>query len=154
MDITLHIIANPATHELEGMKAAMRYRRGDILDVYRANKYATLQSDGNYKLNKSPGHPRFVFIHIKNIPDTLDKQKIKAKLIATVDLLDDTVRRRKWHIPPSILPSAFKQKLLAEKEITVEFATVKAYIRKKLTPIILDPDSDDITTSLTDEDLS
>lgn len=153
MDITLQIIIKPSTHILTGMKNAYRYRQGDIIDVYRTSKYATLQADGNYLLNSHIGHERFGFVHIKNIPDTLDRARIKRKLLKRIEILDEPVRRCKWHIPPSILPASFKQKLLANKQATVEWTTAKAYIRKKTTPVILDPDQDDITTVLTGGDV-
>lgn len=153
MDITLHIMIKPADHQLDDIRAARRYRSGDILDVYLATKYATLQPDGNYLLDKPPGHPRFGFIHIKGVPDTLDKRRIKEKLLSQVTILNETVRRKEWHIPPEILPQAFKLKLLEDKQVTVNFDTAKAYIRRKTTPVILDPDSDDISTAVTVEDL-
>lgn len=153
MDITLHIIILPATHPLEGMKAARRYRKGDIIDVYLASRFAELQG-GTYKMQSQMGQPKFAFIHIKNMPDTIDIQKIKAALLEPVSILEDSIRRRKWHIPPNILPVAFKRKILEDREATVEFSIAKAYIRKKTTPVILDPEQDDISTVLLDEDLS
>jgi len=153
MDITLHIIINPATHNLSGMQAASRYRKGDIIDVYRATKFAELQGDGNYKMQSQMGNPVFCYIHVKNVPDTLDRQKIKQRLLEPVQVLEETIRRKNWHIPPSILPAAFKQKLLDDREATIEFSTAKSYIRKKTTPVILDPDQDDISINLIDGDL-
>jgi len=153
MDITLQIIIRPATHALEGMEAACRYRTGDIIDVYRANRFAELQEDGNYLMQSQMGNDVFCYIHIKDVPDTLNRQRIKAKLLEPVTILDELVRRKMWHIPPSILPVAFRQRLLADREATVTFIQAKNYIRRKTTPVLLDPDQDDITTTLTDGDL-
>ena len=153
MDLTLHIIISPATHALEGMKAASRYRKGDIIDVYKATKFAVLQPDGNYQMQSQMGQSKFAFIHVKNIPNSFDKQKIKSALLPTIKILGGLVRRRKWHIPPSVLPGVFKQKILTDREVTIEFSIVKPYIRKKTTPVILDPEQDDISTALINGDL-
>lgn len=151
IDITLHIMIKPATHPLPGLKGACRIAKGDIIDVYKATKYATLQEDGNYMLDKPPGHERFGFVHIKNVPNT---PSIRNKLISGIDIAGESVRQCKWHIPPSMLPNVLKQKLLLEKQITVEWEVAKPYIRKKTVPVILDPSQDDISTSLTDGDIS
>jgi len=154
MDITLHIILKPADHALEGIRAASRLAKCDIIDVYKAEKYATLQDDGNYLLDSPPLHPRFGFVHIKNVPDILKEINIKNKLLEAVEILGQPVRRKKWHIPPSILPDVVKKKILTDKEITVQWAIAKSYIRKKTTPVILNPSQDDISGVLTDGDVS
>lgn len=154
MDITLHNIIKPASHALSGMRAARRLAPGDIIDVYEATEYATLQADGNYLLDSPPLHDRFGFVHVKHVPNSLSKARIKKKLTEAVEILGQDVRRKKWHVPPSILPTVIKQKILADKEITVEWSVAKSYIRKKTTPVILDPNQDDISTSLTDGDIS
>ena len=163
-DITVQIILKPATHAFPAnaqgmMKNACRYWPGDILDVYPAEKYATLGDDGNYLLNSPPGHPRFAFVHVKNVPVKFSVDRIKNKLTATVESEggvennQQLLRRRGWHIPPSITPVVFKQKLLLEKEATVDFNVAKNYIRKKVITDIFDPEVDNIDTVLIDEDL-
>jgi len=154
MDTTLMCIISPAKHKLEGMKAAARYQAGDIVDTFMSSKYAKLQPDGTYQMQSQMGQPKFAFIHIKNIPDNVNKQKIKTVLTSELTLLGETVRKRRWHIPPSILPTAFKQKLFSTREITVDYVVAKNYIRKKSAPVLLDATKDDISMSLDSKDIS
>ena len=157
MNVTLQVMLNAPDHPLEGMKAAARYKTGDILNVYITENCATLQGDSSYKLNSPCTHPRFAFVHITGVPD-ISINTIRKKLsIAIEDNTDPEkptlVRRRLWHIPTSIVPVGIRQTLLTDHEVTLTWSQVKPYIRKKLVSNALAPDTDNITTELQDIDL-
>jgi hypothetical protein len=157
--ISLQIIVQPANHILNGsLKNAKRYQPGDFVDIWDTKRIATLV-DGEYRL-KDTINPKFAFIHVTKIPRLLER--VKEKLLQ--ELIDyeyalapnkTMLRRRLWHIPPSELPAVVKQKLTEDREITVTYSQVKAYIRKK---IIQGSDSyatiqDDVATAITEEDM-
>lgn len=154
MNITLQILLKVANNPLTGVESAFRYKIGDIIDGFKTEKYAALQPDGTYAMQSQMGNPVFAYIHVLNVPDTFNLEKIRHAITSSVEITEEPIRRRKWHIPPAILPTAFKQKVLTDREATINFSTAKAYIRKKTTPVVLDASQDDISTSLTDGDLN
>ena len=129
MDITLQVIFNPKTHDLsyDTQKQARRYRRGDIVGVMLT---------GNTGL---PSFNRpFAFIHITGVPNRPIAQ-IRARLTTPafdpLVLVNDNpaqLRRRRWRIPRSILPQGIIDQLIANRQVTVTWAQVKPFVRKKL----------------------
>ncbi len=153
MDITARIIIKPSTNELSGLEAASRHRVGDFIEIFKSTRFAEMDENGNYYMQSQMGSDKFAFIHIKNIPNDKAK-KFERILLRPLLILDSFVRCKEWHLPPSLLPETIRQKLLEDREYTIEFNSAKAHIRKKLTPVHLDPDQDDISTTLTDEDIN
>lgn len=62
-------------------------------------------------------------------------------------------RKRRWRIPPMLLPLALRQELLANRQITVAWADAKARIRRKIILNRLNNTQDDESTELTDADV-
>ena len=81
---------------------------------------------------------------------TLEGTATAVKLTGNVPAI---ARSRAYRIPPSILPAAKRNKLLADREITVTWAQAKPFIRKKLVAVDTDASADDETTELTDGDI-
>ena len=172
VDITLEIMLEPATHDLsyDADKNARRFRRGDIFEVHRTTDIATLDGSGDYRL-PSIGTSVFGYIHVKNVP-LAAALKIRAALTKdTGETITRSVtdpdtgevtevvepyhsRRRKWRIPRSVIPAAAKTKLLAEREITVEWAVFRDKIRRKIITDRLDPSLDDESNAVSDSDLA
>lgn len=151
MDITLQVMVNVPTHGLNPMKAAMRYRNGDILAVYRTNTIADMV-DGKWKMRRVITAPRSVFVHITNVPQIL-AQKAVRRLIERHQPAGETFRRRHYRIPPSVVPQAIKDTLQADKEVTVSWTQAKQVIRRKSVTTLLDPSMDDESVELQDADL-
>ncbi len=82
---------------------------------------------------------------------TLEGTATAVKLSGSVPAI---ARKRAWRIPPNILPGVKKNKLIANREITVTWAQVKPFIRKKRVTIDTDRTADDETTELTDGEIA
>ena len=151
--ITLQIMVNAPTHDLshDPPMASMRYRNGDILTVYRTKDFATLTGE-TWNWNDVISSPRSVFVHITGVPLNL-AIKAGTRLTDSIAAAGDTFRRRKFRIPPSVVPIAFRNKLLADKEATITYTQVKAHIRKKSIVDVLDASQDNEDTALVDGDL-
>jgi len=65
----------------------------------------------------------------------------------------DAWRKARFRIPRSVIPAAAKAKLLADREITVQWSTFRGHIRKKIVANRLDPSSDDESNAVSDSDL-
>jgi len=150
MDITLQVVLNAPNHTLSNAQnTAARYRRGDIVGVYKRSEVV-----------ESPSNPRLGFVHITGVPITLRQfERVKRRLTTgkyapEVGLAGrTTLRRRKWRLLASAVPLAARNTLMAQGEITVSWAVVKPYFRRKVITNNLDPSLDDETNTLTDADL-
>ncbi len=149
--ITLQIMINAPTHALATPeKTAMRHRNGDVLGVHKTSDFATL-ADGEWKWNDVISSPRSVFVHVTDVPTNLAK-KI-WRLARGIKVASESLRVRRYRIPPSVVPTAFRDKLLADKEATITFTQAKTFIRKKVISNALDPSLDNEDTQLVDGDL-
>ena len=170
VDITLEIILEPATHDLsyDPEKAARRYRRGDIFEVHRSTDIATL-TNGVYHL-PSIGTTVFGYIHIRGVPnararrmrEVLTQDTGETKTVSSIDpetrLFEDievldNYRKRRWRIPRSVIPPTARTRLLADREITVDWTTFRDRIRRKIIANRLDVSRDDESNAIADTDL-
>ena len=62
-------------------------------------------------------------------------------------------RTRQWRIPVSLIPLAKRQAMLNNREFTVNWATVKPYIRKKIVADRLNAAQDNEDTALVENDI-
>lgn len=135
MDITLHV---------------KRFEpKGEIFNVHLTSKLNHM----------TPG--KNLYVHITGVP-VATARKIKAQL--TQQWLgpvleryseDGTVKRqenfgRQWRIPPSLIPSVARARLLADRQITVTWVNAKPLIRnmKRNAQIVdadLEADPDDVS---------
>jgi len=141
---------NPATHDLsyDPAKEAMRYRVGDVFDVFLTPANFTFSMD-----------TRFGFIHITNVPDVYSIETIKKALSAPVRstvIIDNPplYRRRKWRIKPSAIPVGARNAMIANHELTVTWTQAKPYIRKKVVIDNLNAALDDDSTELVESDVA
>ena len=172
VDVTLEIMLEPPTHDLsyDPEKAARRFRRGDILDVIRTDTFAELDVNGDYRITEGIGNLRFGYIHLLNVPnaraqqmrrvltrdsgETITRQTNDPELgLVDTEHLDNW-RKRAYRIPRSVIPTAARTKLLAEREITVEWTTFRSRIRRKIAANRTDPSLDDESNAVTDAELS
>ena len=170
VDVTLEIILEPATHDLsyDPKKAARRYRRGDIFEVHRSTDIATL-TNGVYHL-PSIGTTVFGYIHIRGVPnararrmrEVLTRDSGETRTVSRIDPetmlaanreVVDNHRMRRWRIPRSVIPPTARARLLADREITVDWTTFRDKIRRKVTANRLDVSQDDESNVLIDSDL-
>lgn len=147
MNITLQVVIEAAgfTHPDPEHNAAME-RPGDIIAVYDSSTI------------KEPPNPntRLGFVHITNAPNVA-LEKAKRLMGRVVEFSGGGMvirRKRKWRIPPSVLPTAVKQALKTNREVTVDWSQVKPFIRRKVIVNNLDPTKDDESNAVTDADIS
>ena len=151
--ITVQIMVNAPTHDLsyDPPKAARRHRNGDILGVYKTSDFATLTGN-TWNWNDVISSPRSVFVHIRDLPTglgALAKQRLEGRIVAA----DDTLRIRKYRLPPGVLPVPVQNTLRDDREVTMSWTQFKSVCRKKVITVILDPEQDDESTSIIDSDL-
>ena len=161
MDITIQIILEPATHTLtDASKNARRYKAGDPVDVRNLaapNTWGTRVAD-TVTCNFDATQGKFGYIHIIDIPDQIDFELIKGKLLDGIrDQVDTEIvyRRRQFRLPIENLPDIpIVQNFLANKEGTFTWTAAKNYIKKKVVVNNTDASLDDEATSLTDTDIT
>ena len=134
MDITLHILAENKTHAATNESA--KWQRGQIVDCSQSADLATLS--GNDYLFNDVISGAFVFVHVKDVP-VVDFDKFRARL-QTENPLGG---RRRYRVDVASIPVSARNKLLADKEITITWATAKNYIQ-----------NDEIVTTITDGEVS
>jgi len=149
MDITVELLAVPKTHILnDAAKEARRYRRGDVVEVFRRSEVTE---------PPSPNSP-FVFLHVTGIPDTRTFEQVRNKIMQPVlqpaVIVDPEIyRRRKFRVRVSTLPQVVKDAFISNKEFTATWTQVKNYIRRKNVTVFLDQSTDDESTFINDTDL-
>lgn len=147
-DISLLIVIVPADHDLsyDSYKQARRYRRGDTCEVMAPSRVGQANRES-----------RLGYIHMLNVP-TPNINSTKTTLLDTIiDPLDPlgerVLRRRKWRVVISNMPTLFKDELLASHELTVTWGQVKLFLMKKIVTETLNPLLDDESISITDVDV-
>jgi len=150
--LTLQIIVNAPTHAVNDSKgAAYRYRNGDIIAGHRTADNATF--DGTkWFWNWPITSPRTVFVHITGVPDALIDNAL-LRLSEQHKTANIKLRKRRFRIPPSVVPNTWLQQLLIDRETTVSWTVAKQRVRKKLVTNADDASTDNETTQLTDGDL-
>ena len=150
-DFTAQVIYQPAVHPLEGIKNAQRYIVGDILAVWPVADHSTFDTESGDWLLNDDINPKFLFIHVTGVPDSVNPEKlVEGDFVANgspiLDFARETPfilrRARKFRIKPSLIPTAGRDKLLADKQITVTFQAFKAVVQKKVVTVKLDPTQD------------
>lgn len=135
MDITLQIMAKPATHDLsyDPAKEARRYIKGDVISVYKRSDCPEPPAPNT----------RMVFIHITDVP-IIAIQKAKALMGEDFTLIPgpevgswdkDVNRRRKWNVADVDLPVPALNKLKNDREFTVTWTKAKPYLKNKVTEL-------------------
>jgi hypothetical protein len=159
---SLVVMVAPATHDLSYnvQKEAGRYRRGDIVDIVLTSKTQAPNVNG-----------RLGYIHITGVPNRISLARAKEVLLSLVTIDDPDyvnsgldidigqdvrqliTRTRQWRIPVSLIPLAKRQAMLNNREFTVNWATVKPYIRKKIVADRLNAAQDNEDTALVENDI-
>lgn len=165
MDISLQIVIDGNTKSLGGYKDAAKSRAGDVIDAIDTASFATLVG-GEYRVNGGIGSVRLGFIHITGVPTTVSKvrQLIKGGLHKKQTVTDDvtglqrnvdvaTLRKHKWRINPADVPLAARNKLIAQREITITWTQAKNFLKRKTVVSELDA-TQDSTTLIVDSDVA
>lgn len=136
MDVCLHVMLTPANHALPQDKADRRLSGGDIIDIFPASAVGTLISN-DYMPNDVIGSHRLGFVFIKDVPiSVLNKARqalIKSHKSVTPEDNVQLLLRRIWGIDVQSVPVAARNKLLADRYITVTWLQAKSYIKNKVT---------------------
>lgn len=164
-NITLQVLKTPKTNLLTGKAEAMRPVQGDIINAWLSTVVAT-KIGNDYILNGGAlSHPRWVYVHITDVPNTQAAKAYRLKENEVLTFLnpdspvpfseEEHLPRRlfKYRVEKNDIPAAKRQKLLANGEITVTWAQAKPYIKKKIVTLEMNPVMD-TEVILTDEDLS
>lgn len=103
---------------------------------------------------------RTVFVHMRKVPNQA-AQKIRRVLTDPLyELAPELpagiriIRRSRFRIPPSEVPSGIAQKLASQREATVLWKNIRPIIRKKQWVDKWNPDLDDESESVQDSDLN
>lgn len=167
-DLTMAVMGSVATHDLSArslLKEASRLRRGDPMDVYRSRDLAVL-TNGVYRFREPITSPRWVFIHIREVPNAI-ALRMKSRLTQAI-LADNgsalsldptvshvvTIRRRRFRVLLGAMPVTMRNRLLTNKEITLTWDQARGHIRKKIVVDERDATRDDETTAVSDADLT
>ena len=157
-DFTAQVIYQPSTHQMDDAKQnAQRYQVGDVIAVEPIERHNTYNAETGDWIRNSSINPKFLYINVTNVPESIDYHRlVEEERVANgspvlVEVQENpTIRRRmrKFHINPSLIPLAGRQKLLADGQITVTFAAFKNVAEKKSVTNKLDQttDTDDLIT--------
>ena len=151
-DFTAQVIYQPSNHAISNAKQnAQRYQVGDILNVWPIETHASFDADSGDWLLNDEINSKFLFIHVTGVPNSRNPQKLlEGEFVANgspilIDVQENPfIRRRlrKFKIKPSLIPKASRDKLLANKQITVPFVAFKNVVVKKTVSVTLDSDQD------------
>ncbi len=137
MNLTLQILVAPSQHVIsDPAKNARRYAVGDIVCVWDADVVAPYNGTAHI-LRDVISNLKFVFVHVRGVPDRpLDL--IRDRLCA-----DDSdfgyfdgqltvlayYRRRKFAAVLADIPTNIRNRLNADRQITVTWTQVKNYVK-------------------------
>jgi len=111
-------------------KDDMRYKRGDIVNVYPPGK----------TFWNPPAVP-WIFVEVTGIPLSFDQIKTRYMQSESVGVFDPEtgdvrtrpIRRRAFHVNFATLPQAIRDTLAADRYLRVSWTAVRAYVRNKVT---------------------
>lgn len=136
MNLTFQILVAPATHNLaDPAKAARRYAVGDVVCVWDADAVAPYNGT-NHLMRDVISSTKYVFVHVRNVPVTLERAR--ERLLAddvTVGTFEGEVaiigyfRRKKFGAELASIPANIRNRLQADRQITVTWTQVKNYIK-------------------------
>ena len=161
-DFTAQVIYQPSTHQMGNPKHnAQRYQVGDVIAVEPIALHNTYDEGTGDWVRNNAINPKFLYINVTGVPNSIDPRRLTEEEVIANDspiLIEvqenPTIRRRmrKFHINPSLIPLAGKQKLLADGQITVTFAAFKSVVQRKVVNVTLDS-SQDTNDLITDTDV-
>ena len=172
VDITLQVVIVAPTEVIptnvqdKYNRQAARMKIGDIISVSQTNqeRFAKTPS-GDYRIINGPIlSPRFGFVHVTDVPVpiALKAKKLKRMLTREVvvpadgedpeHIVDMPVRNNKFRVDVANIPNQLKQRMQADKEVTVTWLQARNYIKKKAF-VNADDDSQDTEDDFVDGDL-
>lgn len=137
MNLTLQVIITPANHTLsDPAKNARRYATGDVVDIFNADVVSPFNGT-DHILRDVISDPRFVFVHVRGVPDrtlgrikdTISTPDIEYVLVNGEPVSSSYHRRRKFALLASSVPTAMRNRLMADRQITVTWTQAKNYVR-------------------------
>lgn len=106
------------------------YKRGDIVDVYEDDKH-----DGD--LVRNPITPPFVLIRVNGVTADQVRAYTEPEVTERIDpergFIRETVRRRLFRLRVDDLPPAVRQALVRDRYYETDAATVRRFLRNKVT---------------------
>jgi len=149
MDISLTIYANPPSRDFNKRMSHTWHMPGDTIDVQMWH-------------GETIGSPRFVFIHVMDLPEPrpvpvlLDR--LKRMLLSQIKkIIPDKrrilVRTRKWRVVFSRLPQSMQNALQRDRNITITWDQLKIILRTKTVVDEFDPSADTDQVVIADGDL-
>lgn len=137
MNLTLQILVAPATHNIsDPAKAARRYAVGDIVCVWDADVVAPYNGT-NHILRDVISSTKFVFVHVRGVPDR-PIEVVRERLLSSdmeVGTFEGEMvvvgyyRRKRFNAVISSIPTNIRNRLNADRQITVTWTRVKNYIK-------------------------
>jgi len=148
MRLCLLILAADNTHQCKPEAEPGRWRRGEIVDVFDADRRAMVGDDP---------HPKFLRVYITDWPGTLERARdilLRPHTHSTeLDDLDKPrmIGRRKRVVPVGILPLGARRKLRDERYLEVTTAQARDAIRRRIPDVESRLQSDE--TALADDEV-
>lgn len=140
MNLTLQILIAPATHVIaDPAKNARRYTQGDLVCVWDADVVAPY--NGTAHLMREPiSNPKFVFVHVRDVPAQVTLDRARDRLLGSDEefgFFDGELtvlayhRRKKFGAVLADIPANVRNRLQADRQITVTWTQVKNYIKHR-----------------------
>ncbi len=139
MNITLQILVAPSQHVIaDPDKNARRYAVGDIVCVWDADVVAPYNGT-DHILRDEISTTKFVFVHVRSVPAQVTLERARDRLLGSDETFgyfdgDQTVlayyRRKKFGAVLESIPTAVRNRLQTDRQITVTWTQVKNYVKQ------------------------
>lgn len=160
---TIQIIAKvgAGNPDADAKRWARRLQLGDIHNVFPADEHSTL-TNGEYLLNDVVDSPVYSFLHVIDVPDSVQLRKLKyqERVVNATPNMDDgrenpwIVRRKKqWRTDTSLLTPILRVQLQDSSQVTITWLEFKAITHRKKVNVRADQSQDTVDKMLEDSDI-
>jgi hypothetical protein len=139
MNLTLQVLVAPSQHNIpDPVKRARRYDVGDLVCVWDADVVAPY--NGTAHILRDVVGPEFIYIHVRDVPAQITLERAREKLLERDEEFgffdgEMTVlayhRRKKFGAVLADIPTAARNRLQSDRQITVTWTQVKNYIKHR-----------------------
>ncbi len=156
--VCFEVLEQAPTHDLSSNpeKEARQYRRGDVISVFLTPPVSTWRpGQGDWQLNSAIGTPRLVYIHVMEVPSDRWhslRNQMQEKLYANQEQQEDKLRNAKWRVQIWRLPVNPREKLLEDRQVTMQWNVFRSRLCKKNVHDRYKPE-DDTDTAIEDADI-
>ncbi len=133
------------TFEIMLATDSVSYDQGDIVEVYRTNRFTNVEWNGaSYTTAGGVLMPRTGYIHVRNVPTDVFRRIRRLTRRKYHDPLDPEDPhsggerfRRRWQVQIDELATPVRNKLLADREITRTWIQFKNKTKHKVSGVYL-----------------